>query len=226
MRERAGVIDTGFWGTIDPTAGVHRFDALLGTIDDGIVQLGESGQIAGVNDAIADRTGHSRDAMVGHHVSFLFPAMEADRLARPIERQHSGGGNTVDLALHTAIGDLPHVRGDGSQLHHVFRNLLGNTVTYRGEEPPEIGIGAERRGDDVAITGRDDDIGIPPEQQDRIFEVFQRIEPAHAQDGTEIELPLCRRTVERHGGRIDVDSTPGEGTAITFTLEHIGETNE
>ena len=121
--------------------------------------------------------------------------------------------------------DLPPVYGDGGQLRQVLQNLIENALAYHGEEPPRIHVSTDRRVGRVAITVRDEGIGIPPDEQDRIFEVFQRLDP-HERSGTGIGLPICRRIVDRHGGDISVDSTPGEGTAITVTLRPAGGRDE
>jgi PAS domain S-box-containing protein len=114
--------------------------------------------------------------------------------------------------------DLPCVEGDASQLRQLFQNLLDNAVEYSGDEPPRVHVAAERRGSEWAVSVADEGIGIDPEATDRIFEVFQRLDAADDHAGTGIGLALCRRIVERHGGDITVESTPGEGATFTFTL--------
>ncbi|ELY50803.1 PAS domain-containing protein [Natronococcus jeotgali] len=113
---------------------------------------------------------------------------------------------------------LPRIEGDEGQLRQVFQNLLENAIEYSGDDPPRVRIDAERDGSRWRIAVRDEGIGIDPEQQERVFEVFQRLHSRDEHDGTGIGLALCRRVVERHGGEIDVDSAPGEGTTFTFTL--------
>ncbi|GAB3667166.1 PAS domain-containing protein [Halopiger thermotolerans] len=113
---------------------------------------------------------------------------------------------------------LPRVEGDASQLRQVFQNLLSNAITYSGDEPPQIHVGAERRGAEWVLSVRDEGIGIAPENQDRVFTVFDRLHSREEYDGTGIGLALCERIVERHGGEIWVDSEPGEGSTFSFTL--------
>ncbi|WP_265110566.1 PAS domain S-box protein [Halosolutus halophilus] len=112
---------------------------------------------------------------------------------------------------------LPAVHGDGDQLRQVLQNLLSNAIEYSGDEPPQIEITAENDGSDWIVSVHDEGIGIDPDETDRIFEVFQRLH-GHEDDGTGIGLALCRRIVERHGGEIWVDSEPGEGTTVSFTV--------
>ncbi|MFC4437551.1 MULTISPECIES: MEDS domain-containing protein [Natrialbaceae] len=114
--------------------------------------------------------------------------------------------------------DLPRVEGDASQLRQVFQNLLENAITYSGDEPPQIRVSAERDGSEWVVSVRDEGIGIDPADQDRIFDVFQRLHTHGEYDGTGIGLALCERIVERHGGDIWVESESGEGSMFSFTL--------
>ncbi|WP_306058926.1 ATP-binding protein [Natronococcus wangiae] len=113
---------------------------------------------------------------------------------------------------------LPRVRGDASQLRQLFQNLLSNAITYCGDEPPRVHVSAERNGRKWTISVRDEGIGIDPDDQDRVFEVFQRLHTHDAHQGTGIGLALCQRIVERHDGEIWVDSEPGEGSTFSLTL--------
>ena len=113
---------------------------------------------------------------------------------------------------------LPRVEGDASQLRQVFQNLLDNAIQYSGETPPRIHVEANRRGREWVISVRDDGIGIDPDDQDRVFTVFDRLHSRDEYEGTGIGLALCQRIVERHGGEIWVDSEPGEGSTFSFTL--------
>ena len=114
--------------------------------------------------------------------------------------------------------NLPEVKGDVSQLRQVFQNLLENAIEYSGDAPPQIHISAERAGKQWILSVSDNGIGIDPDDQDRIFEVFQRLHSREEHDGTGIGLALCRRIVERHGGEIWIDSEPGDGTTFFFSL--------
>ncbi|PGF14175.1 PAS sensor protein [Natrinema sp. CBA1119] len=116
------------------------------------------------------------------------------------------------------VDSLPEVHGDHSQLQQVFQNLVSNAIEYSGDEPPKIHIDAEQHGAEYVISVLDEGIGIDPEDQDRIFQVFQRLHSREEHPGTGIGLALCQRIVERHGGEIWVDSEPGEGTTFSFTL--------
>ncbi|AEH36500.1 PAS domain S-box protein [Halopiger xanaduensis] len=117
-----------------------------------------------------------------------------------------------------AVEDLPELAVDDSQLRQVFQNLLSNAITYSGDEPPRVRIGADRRGDEWVIAVEDRGIGIDPDDQERVFTIFDRLHSRADYEGTGIGLALCERIVERHGGEIWVDSEPGEGSTFSFTL--------
>ena len=122
---------------------------------------------------------------------------------------------------------LPRVEGDRSQLGQLFRNLLDNAIEYSGDEPPAIEITAERTDGAWTVTVSDDGIGIDPDDQERVFEVFQRAHGRRESAGSGIGLALCQRIVERHDGEIWVESAPDEGAAFSFTLpaaDDVGDT--
>jgi light-regulated signal transduction histidine kinase (bacteriophytochrome) len=113
---------------------------------------------------------------------------------------------------------LPTLPVDVSQLRQVMQNLLSNALKFRGQEPPRIHIAAERRGDNWVFSVRDNGIGIDQKQADRIFVVFQRLHTQQAYPGTGMGLAICRKIIERHGGRIWVESEMGKGATFYFTL--------
>ncbi|SDJ52790.1 MEDS domain-containing protein [Natronorubrum texcoconense] len=117
-----------------------------------------------------------------------------------------------------AVASLPRVEGDGNQLRQLFQNLLANAIKYSGDEPPRIEIAADRAGATWTISVRDEGIGIDPDEQDRIFDIFDRLHSRETYDGAGIGLALCERIAERHGGEIWVDSEPGEGATFSVTL--------
>ncbi|MGE5486313.1 MAG: ATP-binding protein [bacterium] len=113
---------------------------------------------------------------------------------------------------------LPLVRGDLVQLAQVFQNLIGNGVKFRGPEPPRIEIRAQRDRSEWRFSVRDNGIGFDPRYADRIFLLFQRLHGREQYRGTGIGLAVCRKIVERHGGRIWAESEPGRGSTFFFTL--------
>jgi PAS domain S-box-containing protein len=115
---------------------------------------------------------------------------------------------------------LPQVDGDPVQLGQVLQNLIGNAIKFRGPSPPHIWVSAERKGAVWQFSVKDDGIGIAPEYQDRIFIIFQRLHSREEYPGTGIGLAVCKKVVERHGGKLWVESTgtPGQGSAFYFTV--------
>lgn len=118
---------------------------------------------------------------------------------------------------------LPTVEGDGNQLRQLLQNLLSNAVDYSGDDPPRIHVSAETADGEAAISIRDHGVGIASGEEDRIFEVFQRLHSADEPGGSGIGLALCRRIVERHDGELWVDSDPGDGSTFAFTLPSSAE---
>ncbi|WP_414652291.1 sensor histidine kinase [Ideonella sp.] len=116
------------------------------------------------------------------------------------------------------VGALPQVNGDATQLVQLMQNLIGNAIKFRGEAAPRIGIEAHPEGEAWHVTVRDNGIGIEAAYFERIFVLFQRLHGRGAYPGTGIGLALCKRIVERHGGRIWPESVPGQGSAFHFTL--------
>ncbi len=114
--------------------------------------------------------------------------------------------------------DLPMVRADASQLVLVFQNLLANAIKFRRADLPRIHVSAQNRGHEWVFAVKDDGIGIEPQHAERVFVIFQRLHTREEYPGTGIGLAVCKRIVERHGGRIWFESGPGHGTTFFFSL--------
>jgi light-regulated signal transduction histidine kinase (bacteriophytochrome) len=110
------------------------------------------------------------------------------------------------------------VQADNVQLTQVFQNLIGNALKFRGAEPPRIEVGVERQKAAWVFSVRDNGIGIDPQHSERIFAPFERLHGRHEYPGTGVGLAICKKIAERHGGRIWVESKPGEGSTFRFTM--------
>ncbi len=121
-------------------------------------------------------------------------------------------GASVDFAA------LPRVRMPAFELEQVFQNLIGNAIRYRAGDPPRVRIAASRQGEEWLFSVQDNGIGIAPQFQKQIFGIFRRLHSQSQYPGTGMGLAICQRSVERHGGKIWVESEPGKGSTFFFTI--------
>lgn len=129
----------------------------------------------------------------------------------------------LTLAIHEGKAvvtqdSLPVIPADKGQLEHVFQNLIANAVKFHGAEPSRVHVSAARQDGDWVFSVRDNGIGIEPQYFDRIFVIFQRLHGREEYPGTGIGLAITKRIIERHGGRIWVESQLGQGTTFSFTI--------
>ncbi|HEX2333195.1 MAG TPA: PAS domain S-box protein [Burkholderiales bacterium] len=113
---------------------------------------------------------------------------------------------------------MPTLAADEIQLGQLFQNLIGNALKFRSASVPRINIAVKESTEEYSFEVRDNGIGIEPQYYERIFMVFQRLHNKGEYPGTGIGLAICKKVVERHGGRIWVESRPGEGSSFFFTL--------
>ena len=113
---------------------------------------------------------------------------------------------------------LPTVMANSSQLRQVFQNLIGNAIKFRGTRSPVIKISAEKRNAEWVFAISDNGIGIAAEHVDTVFAIFQRLHTKTEYAGNGIGLAICKKVIERLGGRIWIESHPREGTTLKFTL--------
>jgi PAS domain S-box-containing protein len=114
---------------------------------------------------------------------------------------------------------LPVVKGDPSLLTQLYQNLIGNALKFHGEGPPVVRLAGERAAEHWLISVSDDGIGIKTEYAEQIFSPFKRLHRRDEYEGTGIGLAICRKIVERHRGRIWVESEPGSGAHFKFTID-------
>ncbi len=197
---------------------------------------------------LARKYGNQLDQNAHQHISFIVNgAQRMEMLLRDLLAYSQlgslteGPANSVDcmaviqkavLNLHASIEEsrasvavdpLPTVKAHETRLVQLFQNLVGNAIKYRGSNPPEVRIAAERRDGHWLFSVRDNGIGIKPEYCQQIFGVFKRLH-ADAYQGTGIGLAICQRIVERYGGRIWAESSLGHGSVFYFTIPAAGVT--
>jgi PAS domain S-box-containing protein len=136
----------------------------------------------------------------------------ADRAVARLQEALDESGATVTR------DELPTVRGDQARFVQLFQNLIGNGVKFRGDVAPAVHLGAERSAGAWLLSVRDNGIGVAPEYQEQIFGIFKRLHTREKYAGTGIGLSICKKIVERLGGRIWVSSEPGRGSTFWFTL--------
>jgi PAS domain S-box-containing protein len=163
-------------------------------------------------------------ALIEGLLSFARVGTRAKEL-RPTDSQAVLGRSlqSLDMSLREANatvtnGALPMVAADESQLEQLFQNLIGNAVKFHGQDTPQVHISAQRNGKEWIFSVKDNGIGIEPQYQGRIFVIFQRLHPRTVYPGTGIGLSICKKIVERHGGRIWVESAKGRGSTFHFTM--------
>jgi light-regulated signal transduction histidine kinase (bacteriophytochrome) len=121
-----------------------------------------------------------------------------------------------------ARDELPQVRGDRTMLTQLYQNLLSNALKFAAADRPQIRLTAERGDGQLTLGVKDNGIGIESKHAEQIFAPFKRLHGRGKYEGTGIGLAICSKTVERHGGKVWVESTPGKGAHFKFTLDEVG----
>ncbi len=124
----------------------------------------------------------------------------------------------VESGAEIVCGNLPTVDADGSLLTQVFQNLIGNAIKFRGLQRSLIRVTAENKSKQWIFSVTDNGIGIAPEHADMVFVIFKRLHTREEYPGSGIGLAICKKIIEQHGGKIWVESQPGQGSSFRFTL--------
>lgn len=161
---------------------------------------------------IDDLLSYSRVGSRGKDLRPVAARDAADNALRNLQSQVERSGARI------VIDELPTISADQVQLELLFQNLMGNAMKFHGAEPPRVHLTAGLVGDAWTFTVRDNGIGIDPAHNEKLFKMFQRLHSREEYPGTGMGLAICRRIVERHGGRIWVESAPGKGSAFKFTV--------
>jgi len=131
--------------------------------------------------------------------------------------------NNLQLAIEdeqatVTYNSLPTVLVDAGQFEQLLQNLISNALKFHGRESPTIQIGAEQQDSEWLFWVKDNGVGFEPEYAEKVFIIFQRLHNIQEYSGTGIGLAICKKIVERHGGRIWAESEPGQGATFYFTL--------
>lgn len=168
-----------------------------------------------------------RDILAYSHIGTKEQAFAPTSMEEALDQALSALGDEIEDRRGTITRDrLPVLEVDYSQIIALFRGLIDNALKFSNTgRPAVIHVGGRETDGEWTFSIADNGIGIKPEFFDRIFLMFQRLHPQHDYPGTGVGLAICKRIVERHGGRIWVESTPGEGSTFSFTLpkEHSNE---
>jgi PAS domain S-box-containing protein len=135
-----------------------------------------------------------------------------DMVMRDLQLDIEEAGAQIELA------PLPTIQADPVQMRQLYQNLLANALKFRREETVKIQIGQRKTAEGTQLFVRDNGIGIAPDNLQRIFDMFQRLHSSEKYPGTGIGLAICKKIIDRHNGRIDVDSALGKGTEFRFYL--------
>jgi PAS domain S-box-containing protein len=169
-----------------------------------------------MHELINDLLAYSR---VGRYEQQFKPTNCGEVLSRVLGNLRAAIADTGAQVTHDP---LPTLVADRFQLEQLLQNLLSNALKFRGEEPPRIHVSARQQGSEWVFSVRDNGIGVDPQFAGRIFVIFQRLHSRKEYPGTGIGLAICKKIVERHGGRIWVESEPGRGATFYFTVRSRG----
>ncbi|MEM9984762.1 MAG: ATP-binding protein, partial [Bacteroidota bacterium] len=197
--------------------------------------------IVNYTDLLGEKERSEEDRFLIHRISAVGRRMQTlvkdlldySRTGREVERKELLLNPLVDTILadldqiiaetgaQVEVGNLPSIHAAESDARQLFQNLIGNALKYQPPHAvPVVSVKAQNEGDKWVFSVSDNGIGIKPNHQARIFQIFQRLHTSEEFPGTGIGLAMCKKIVDKYGGRIWVDSVSGEGSTFSFTLEH------
>ncbi len=193
-----GLLAERYRGRLDADA-----DEFIAYITDGVTRM---------QSLIRDLLAYSRVSTRGREIS---AADSGEALSRALTNLRAAISESGASVTHDA---MPVVRADPVQLTQVFQNLIGNSIKFRGPAPPVVRVEARESGREWWFSVADNGIGIEPQYAETVFGLFQRLHSVQEYAGTGIGLTICKKIVERHGGRIWLDSELGKGATFHFSL--------
>jgi len=189
----------------------RRYQGKLDADADTFIHYAVDG-VARMQRLIQDLLAYSRVGTQGREPRPVDAARAAERAVANLQAAIQESGARLD------VGPLPVVLADETQLTQLFQNLIGNALKFHGDAPPRVEVAARTEDAEVRFTVRDHGLGIDARDFERVFVLFQRLHGDGGFSGTGIGLAICKKIVERLGGRIGVESRPGEGSTFWFTL--------
>jgi signal transduction histidine kinase/soluble cytochrome b562 len=189
-----------------------RYRGKLGSDADDFIHYATDG-VARMQRLINDLLAYSR---VGTRGKDIVPTSSENILSRSLANLKIAIEESSAEVTHD---ELPTIYADDSQMVQLFQNLISNAIKFHGDKPPRVHVSCERDGSDEWIfTVRDNGIGIDPKYYERIFVIFQRLHGKNEYAGTGIGLAICKKIIERHGGRIWVESIQDQGSRFKFSI--------
>jgi len=197
---------SGFVGLL-----AKRYEGQLDAQADEYIRFAVEG-VHRMRELIDDLLAYSRVGRTDQSLEAVDTGVLVAQILRTLKPQIDSAGGEV------TVEPLPTVQGDEWQLRQLFQNLIANAVKFDGGQPPRVEVSAVREAAGWRFAVRDHGVGVDERHADRIFKVFQRLHARDEYDGTGIGLAICRRVVDRRGGRIWVQAAQGGGADFRFTV--------
>jgi len=208
----------------EPLRNISSFTGLLARRYKGRLDADADGYIGYITEATARLSRMIQDMLEYSRVDSQSQPFQQCRLDNVFKLAMSNlGASLLEAGAQVTHGELPMVLGDPSQLTQLLQNLIGNAIKFRGENAPRVHVEARRENGTWQMSIRDNGIGIKPEDARLLFQPFKRLHAHDRYPGSGIGLAVCKRIVERHRGRIWVESNPGQGSTFHFTLPPVAE---